>query len=119
VGDQAVLHDPNWKERQKPSRANASVLAPCPQHDRSFDEAFVETMSRFTEQVNSFVGAAASRIDSKRVEDSVTRLVEDISYLMDPEKAAAKGQKVRKIFEKLSANAKPGDAKSDDEAAAG
>jgi hypothetical protein len=105
VGEQALLHDPNWKDRQKPSRAIASVLAPCPLHDRSFDEAFTETMSRFTEQVNSFVGAATSRIDSKRVEDSVTRLVEDITYLMDPEKAAEKGQKVRKIFERLSANA--------------
>jgi len=110
VGEQALLHDPGWRERQKPSRATASVLAPCPLHDRSFDEAFVESMSRFTEQVNSFVGAATSRIDSKRIEDSVTRLVEDITYLMDPEKAAAKGQKVRKIFEKLSANAKPDDA---------
>jgi hypothetical protein len=102
VGEQALLHEPNWRERQKPSRSTASVLPSCPQHDRSFDEAIAETMSRFTEQVNTFVGAAASRIDSKRIEDSVTRLVEDITYLMDPEKAAARGQKVRKIFEKLA-----------------
>jgi hypothetical protein len=113
VGEQPLLHDPSWKERQKPSRALASALPPCPLHDRSFDEAIAETMSRFTEQVNTFVGAAASRIDSKRIEDSVTRLVEDITYLMDPEKAAARGQKVRKIFEKLSSD------KPDDEVAAG
>jgi hypothetical protein len=108
VGEQAVVHEPNWKERQKPSRAVASTLPPCPLHDRSFDEAIAETMTKFTEQVNTFVGAATSRIDSKRIEDSVTRLVEDITYLMDPEKAAARGQKVRKIFEKLNTD-KPDD----------
>ncbi|HEY2832357.1 MAG TPA: hypothetical protein VGJ14_08040 [Sporichthyaceae bacterium] len=121
VGEQALLHDPSWKERQKPSRALASALPPCPLHDRSFDEAIAETMSRFTEQVNTFVGAATSRIDSRRIEDSVTRLVEDITYLMDPEKAAARGQKVRKIFEKLSTSDKADEAagKPDDEATAG
>jgi hypothetical protein len=104
VNDQALLHEPNWRERQKPSRAVASTLPPCPLHDRSFDEAIAETMTKFTEQVNTFVGAAASRIDPKRIEDSVTRLVEDITYLMDPEKAAARGQKVRKVFEKFNAD---------------
>ncbi len=57
-----------------------------------------ETLGKFAEQVNSFVGAAASHIDETRVRDTFARVVEDVTFLVDPEKAASYGQKVRGLF---------------------
>lgn len=103
AGGRAALHDPRWRARHKASRPAPSALAPCPTHEKSFDEAVTETLGRFAEQVNAFVGTAASRIDQKRVQDSFARIVEDVTYLVDPEKAAANGQKVRGLFIKTAA----------------
>lgn len=103
VGGRAYLHDPRWRSRHKTSRPAPSTLAPCPEHEKSFDEAVTETLGRFADQVNAVVGAAASHIDQKRIQDSVARVVEDVTYLMDPEKAVANGQRVRSLFGKLKA----------------
>ncbi len=92
------LHDPRWKTRHKVARPTPSTLPPCPEHEKGFDEAVTETLGRFAEQMNSVVEVAASHIDQKRIGDSVARLVEDVTYLVDPEKAVANGQKVRKMF---------------------
>lgn len=92
------VHDPRWKTRHKLIRPANSTLAPCPEHEKTFDEAVTETMGRFAESVGTVVETAASHIDQKRFQDSVARLVEDVTYLVDPEKAVANGQKVRKMF---------------------
>lgn len=99
------LHDPRWKVRQKVARPAPSTMPPCPEHDRSFDEAVHETLGRFAEQVNAFVGAAAGRmggLDETKVREGFARVVEDVTYLVDPEKAAAYGQKVRGLFGKVA-----------------
>jgi hypothetical protein len=98
VDGRPYLHDPRWKARHKQLRSAASTLPPCPDHDKSFDEAVTETLGRFAEQVNTAVGTAAGHLDQKRLQDSVARLVEDVTYLVDPEKAVANGQKVRNLL---------------------
>lgn len=100
VGGRAYLHDPRWKSRHKASRPTPSTLAPCPEHEKSFDDAITETLGRFADQVNAVVGVAATRIDQKRIQDSFARIVEDVTYLVDPEKAVGNGQKVRNLFVK-------------------
>jgi hypothetical protein len=98
------LHDPRFKARHKVARPVPSTLPPCPTHDRSFEEGVSETLGRFAEQVNAFVGSAAGRmgvIDETKVRDTFARVVEDVTYLVDPEKAAAYGQKVRGLFGKV------------------
>jgi hypothetical protein len=109
VTGRPYLHDPRWHARQKPTRPTPSTLPPCAEHERSFDEAVTETLGRFAEQVNSMVGVAASRIDQKRIQDSVARLVEDVTYLVDPEKAVPNGQKVRNLFNRAKLEAGRGD----------
>lgn len=110
VGGRAYLHEPRWKARHRVSRAVPSTLAPCPEHEKSFDEAITETLGRLADQLNSVVGAAAGHLDQKRIQDSVARVVEDVTYLVDPEKAVANGQKVRALFSKVkSSEAAPSD----------
>jgi hypothetical protein len=104
VSGRPYLHDPRWKVRHKVPRPSPSTLPPCPEHEKSFDEAVTETMGRFAEQVNAVVGVAASHIDQKRIQDSFARLVEDVTYLVDPEKAVANGQKVRNLFNRSRAD---------------
>jgi hypothetical protein len=108
VGGRSYLHDPRWKLRHKASRPVPSTLEACPVHERSFDDALTETLSRFADQVNAVVGAAASHIDQKRIQDSFARIVEDVTYLVDPEKAVVNGQKVRNLFVKGRAAAADG-----------
>lgn len=98
VTGRPYLHDPRWKTRHKLTRPTPSTLPPCPEHEKGFDEAVTETLGRFADQVNLVVGVAASHIDQKRFQDSFARLVEDVTYLVDPEKAVANGQKVRNLF---------------------
>jgi hypothetical protein len=100
VGGEHYLHDPRWKARQKISRPVPSTLPGCPAHDKTFDEVLADTLNKVAEQVNAFLGAAATSIDEARIRDSVARIVEDVTYLVDPEKAAAYGQKVRGLFTK-------------------
>lgn len=105
VDGRPYLHDPRWKSRHKQVRQAGSTLPPCPEHERSFDETVTETLGKFADQVNTAVGTAAGHLDQKRFQDSVARLVEDVTYLVDPEKAVANGQKVRNLFNR----SKPGD----------
>jgi len=103
VTGRPYVHDPRWKTRHKLIRPTPSTLPPCPDHEKGFDEAVTETLGRFADQVNTVVGAAASHIDQKKFQDSVARLVEDVTYLVDPEKAVANGQKVRNLFNRSKA----------------
>ena len=109
VTGRPYLHDPRWKTRHKLTRPMPSTLPPCAEHEKSFDEAVTETLGRFAEQVNSMVGVAASHIDQKRIQDSVARLVEDVTYLVDPEKAVPNGQKVRNLFNRTKVEGARGD----------
>jgi hypothetical protein len=105
VVERPYLHDPRWKSRHRLVRPAGSTLPPCPEHEKSFDGAVTETVGRFADQVSAVVGTAAGHLDQKRFQDSVARLVEDVTYLVDPEKAVANGQKVRNLFSR----AKPDD----------
>jgi hypothetical protein len=100
VGENDYLHDPNWKSRQKIARPIPSTLPGCPMHDKSIDEVVAETLTKVSEQINAFLGTAAASIDETRIRDGVARIVEDVTFLIDPEKAAAYGQKVRGLFNK-------------------
>jgi hypothetical protein len=100
VEGQAYVHDPRWKSRQKVARPVPSVLPACPVHDKTFDQVIGETLGKVTEQVNSFLGSAARDIDEARVRDAVARIVEDVTNLVDPGKAASYGEKVRTFFTK-------------------
>jgi hypothetical protein len=102
VGDDEYVHDPRWRSRQKIARPVASTLPACPVHDKTVDDVVAETLTKVTEQVNAFLGAAAANIDETRIRDSVARIVEDVTFLIDPEKAAAYGQKVRGLFARAS-----------------
>ncbi|WP_028984980.1 hypothetical protein [Sporichthya polymorpha] len=100
VAGRPYLHDPRWKTRHKLVRPTPSTLPPCPEHEKSFDEVVTETVGRIAEGVTAAVEVAGSRIDQKRISDSLARLVEDVTYLVDPEKAVVNGQKVRKMFQR-------------------
>ncbi len=92
------LHDPAWRTRQRISRPVRSVLPRCPKHDVSFDDVVSGAVGKVSEQVSAFVAAAASNVDETRIRDTVTRLVEDATFLVDPEKAMSYGQKVRELL---------------------
>jgi hypothetical protein len=99
---QDCLHDPNWKSRQKVSRPVSSTLPSCPTHDKTFDDLVGETFNKVSAQVHTFLGTAASSIDQEKIRASVVRIVEDVTYLVDPSKAASYGQKVREFFTKAN-----------------
>jgi hypothetical protein len=96
VDDTGYLHDPEWRRRQRVSRAS-SELPPCPQHDRVFDDVVTDALNKVTEQVKSFLGDSAG-LDEDKVRDTVGRFVEDVSFLVDPDKAASIGAKVREFL---------------------
>lgn len=98
VGGQDYLHDPAWKGRQKIARPIPSALPGCPTHDKTFDEVIAETLHKVSEQVDAFFGMAATGLDEAKIRDSVARIVEDVTFLVDPQKAASYGQKVRRFF---------------------
>jgi len=102
AGGQDYLHDPRWKARQKIARPIRSTQPSCPTHYTLFDDDTTATLTKVSEQVNTFLGTAATSIDEAKIRDSVARIVEDVTYLIDPEKAASYGQKVRDFFTKTS-----------------
>jgi hypothetical protein len=55
---------------------------------------------RVSEQVNAFFGVAGTSVDEAKIRDSVALIVEDVTFLVDPQKAASYGQKVRGFFAK-------------------
>lgn len=101
------LHDPAWRSRQRPDRPDRSALPPCPNHDTAFEDAVADTFSRVSEQVNALLGAASSRVDQARFRDTVARLVEDVTFPVDPEKATSYGQKIREFLGGTSGTAEP------------
>jgi hypothetical protein len=98
VGDTSYLHDPAWRTRQQISRPTASTLPPCPRHEAGVDDMVGETLRKLSEQFSSFVGSAAANFDEAKIRDVVSRAVEDVGFMIDPEKAAAYGQRVREFL---------------------
>jgi len=96
VDDTAYLHDPQWRQRQKVARANSEIPA-CPHHDRVFDNVVTDALNKVTDQVKSFLGDSAG-LNEDKVRDTVGRFVEDVSFLVDPDKAASIGAKVREFL---------------------
>jgi len=100
VGGADYVHDPRWKARQQVAQPVPSTLPPCPSHDTTFDDVIAEMLNRVSDHVNAFLGVAATSIDETKIRDSLARIVEDVTFLVDPEKAASYGQKVRGLFTK-------------------
>lgn len=98
VGGHDYLHDPDWKRRQQVARAGRSTLPRCPTHDVTFDDAIGETLNTISEQVSAAFDAAAAKFDPSRIRDTVARMVEDVTFPVDPEKAASYGQKIREFM---------------------
>src|SRR5919106_5796873 len=98
VGDSAYLHDPAWRTRQRIARPEPSTLPPCATHDTAMDDVVGETLRKLSDQISSFVGSAAASFDETKIRDAVSRAVEDVTFMIDPEKAASFGQKVRELF---------------------
>jgi hypothetical protein len=102
AGGQDYLHDPAWKAHQKIARPIPSTLPRCPTHDKTFDEVIADTLHKVSEQVNAFFGTAATGLDEAKIRDSVARMVEDVALVVDPERAASYGQRVRGFFTKTT-----------------
>ena len=98
VGESAYLHDPAWRTRQRIARPEPSTLPPCPTHDTAVDDVVGETLRKLSDQISSFVGSAAANLDETKIRDAVSRAVEDVTFMIDPEKAASFGQMVREFF---------------------
>ena len=102
VDGREYLHDPAWKRRQRIARPVASALPGCPIHNKTLDDVVTDTLQKVSEQVNAFIGMAATGLDEAKVRDSVARIVEDVTVLVDPQKAAFYGQRVRGFFAKTT-----------------
>jgi hypothetical protein len=102
VGERAYLHDPGWRTRQRIGRPEPSTIPSCPTHETGMDDIVGDTLRKLSDQFGSFVGSAASSFDEAKVRDAVSRAVEDVTFMIDPEKAAAFGQKVREFLGETS-----------------
>lgn len=98
VDEQSYIHDPEWRARQRITQPASSTLPPCPVHETATDDTVGETLRKVSEQINSFVSSAMESFDETKVRDAVSRAVEDVTFLIDPEKAATYGQKVREFL---------------------
>jgi hypothetical protein len=103
VGDTSYLHDPAWRTRQRIARPEPSTLPPCPTHETAMDDIVGDTLRKLSDQISSFVGSATSNLDETKIRDAVSRAVEDVTFMIDPEKAASFGQKIREFFGEPSA----------------
>lgn len=98
-----LLHVPDWKARQRPSRPKPSTLAPCPEHDQAFADVVSGILGKVSEQVSTFMGTTggakatfdSTGLDEAAVRDSAARIVEDVAFLVAPDKAADLGRWVR------------------------
>jgi hypothetical protein len=97
----ALVHVPDWKQRQRPSRPKPSTLAACPEHDQAFADVVSGILGKVSEQVSTFMGTGGSTkgpsfdLDEAAVRDSAARIVEDVAFLVAPDKAADLGRWVR------------------------
>lgn len=106
VGDLTYLHDPSWRTRQRIARPAPSTLPPCPTHEAGVEDMVGETLRKISEQISSFVGSAAGGFDETKIRETVSRAVEDIGFLIDPEKASAYGQRIREFLGDLGGPAR-------------
>ena len=102
-----LLHVPDWKQRQRPSRPKPSALAPCPEHDQAFADVVSGILGKVSDQVSAFIGSPGTTggtkgasvdstlLDEAAVRDSAARIVEDVAFLIAPDKAADLGRWVR------------------------
>ncbi|TDD65153.1 hypothetical protein E1262_26220 [Jiangella aurantiaca] len=95
VDGQAYLHDPAWRRRQRLIRPVRSALPRCPVHDSGIREFVDDTITSVQDQVSSILGGAATSAGTTKVRDTVARIVEDVTFPVDPSKAAAYGQRIR------------------------
>jgi hypothetical protein len=95
VDSQSYLHDPAWRRRQRLVRPEKSALPRCPVHDSGIREFVGDTLTSVQDQVSSILGGAATNAGTTKVRDTVARLVEDVTFPVDPSKAAAYGQRIR------------------------
>ncbi|WP_147375146.1 hypothetical protein [Jiangella rhizosphaerae] len=95
VDGQAYLHDPAWRRRQRLVRPVKSALPRCPTHDSGLREFVGDTLTSVQDQVSSILGGAATSAGTTKVRDTVARIVEDVTFPVDPSKAAAYGQRIR------------------------
>jgi hypothetical protein len=102
VSGQSYLHDPQWRRRQQIARPVASSLPPCPHHETGMDDLVGDTLRKLSEQISSFVGSARPTFDETKIRDAVSRAVEDVSFMIDPEKAMSYGQKVREFLGEMA-----------------
>lgn len=98
AGGGQYVHDPAWRSRQRVVRPVRSTLPRCPVHESGLRDLVGDTLSSVSEQVSTFIGDAASSVGQARVRDRVARLVEDVTFPVDPDKAAAYGQRVREFL---------------------
>ncbi|WP_157553343.1 hypothetical protein [Jiangella gansuensis] len=101
------LHDPAWRRRQRPVRPERSVLPRCPTHESGLRELVGDTLSSVSDQVGSVIGGAAANVGQSRVRDAMARIVEDVTFPVDPEKAASYGQRVREFLSGGDATQEP------------
>jgi hypothetical protein len=106
VGEASYLHDPAWRTRQRIPRPTPSTLPPCPTHETGVDDMVGETLRKLSDQLSSFIGSAAASFEETKIRDAVSRAVEDVGFLIDPEKASAYGQKIREFLGDLGAPAR-------------
>lgn len=124
VQGQAYLHLPDWADRQAGASAKpaSSDLPACPVHEpgaeaarpaagegagewvgqiphrERVEDVFADTFGRVSEQVGAFLDEAAAHLDEARIRDTLARVVEDVTFLVDAERAAAYGEKVREFL---------------------
>lgn len=102
VDGQSYLHDPQWRTRQQVARPDPSLLPPCPVHDTAVNDLVGDTLRKLSEQISSFVGSTRPTFDEAKIRDAVSRAVEDVSFLIDPEKAMSYGQRVRDFLDEMT-----------------
>ncbi|WP_157987773.1 hypothetical protein [Jiangella endophytica] len=95
VEGQSYLHDPAWRRRQRLVRPVKSALPRCPVHDSGIREFVGDTITSVQDQVGSLLGGAATSAGTTKVRDTVARIVEDVTFPVDPSKATAYGQRIR------------------------
>ncbi|MBB5791431.1 hypothetical protein [Jiangella mangrovi] len=95
VDGQSYLHDPAWRRRQRLVRPERSALPRCPVHDSGIREFVGDTLTSVQDQVSSILGGAATSAGTTKVRDTVARLVEDVTFPVDPSRATAYGQRIR------------------------
>lgn len=98
VDGQSYLHDPAWRRRQRLVRPVRSALPRCPAHDSGIREFVGDTITSVQDQVTSILGGAATSAGTTKVRDTVARIVEDVTFPVDPSKASAYGQRIRDLL---------------------